>query len=274
MNPNFRTLIAVKTLPDNQGQRDICQQTWFSLKKPNQQVIFFSEEPSPDQNIVHLQRNAGENLLDSVALWACKNFQFEYLFICKDDAYVRLDKLHLLEACCDKKGGAIGEPALPLAMISDVSCRSGRTLVDLRTCNAISKKSGMPGGAIVASIPGDHHRVVHQLREVKIVAEMEFRHNAWTGDVFFLENGIFARSNEARFGQWEYDGSKLKLDWFDWGIEILQNDRGIFHPRSLGVVKSYIRSLEGRGECNLSHLRDAKSGRINSLHRVKKYPTL
>ncbi|MDR2513347.1 MAG: hypothetical protein LBD01_06100 [Puniceicoccales bacterium] len=226
MNP--RTLILVKTSPANHGQRDVCHQTWLSLKKPDQQIIFFSEEPSPDKNIIHLKQNTAGNLIENVVLWAYERFQFEYLFICKDDAYIRLDKFNLLEAYCDEQGGAIGEARFPLVMFSNAACRNTKVFSNLRPCAAISKEGGMPSASIVASIPGDHHRIVHRLREVKIIAEMEFCHNVWSGDVFFLKNGIFARSNEARFGKWEYDGDTLTLDWFDWGIERLRNERGIF----------------------------------------------
>lgn len=273
MKKKVRVLVGICSCQTARARRDAVRETWLTAPAPGIDCRFFLAGGIPadeQQDTVSLDAPDDYYGLPAKVLaffrYALDHYDFDWLFKCDDDTYLRLDRL---ESLCDDRYGLIGNhllaernspsggagyllprhivekivatPGIPATGAEDVifgELALGAGAVPHATdrlCMDISTYP-LPGNDVVTAhwcSPEMMRRIDYFFRE-NPVTMYRARHTHWEDTICFYPNGAYARSKVKDSGQLEIHNGYITMAWFGWAPEQLQErEKGYVGSRLL-----------------------------------------
>ncbi|SEH97383.1 hypothetical protein [Akkermansia glycaniphila] len=244
-------------------RRQAVRESWLQHAAPGIECKFFLGRRTPPAGEEH----------DTVALWvnddynhlpekvlaffrhALDHYEFEWLFKCDDDTYLKLDRLASL---CNPAYGITGDLSLaerdaPSGGAGYLLSRSivekivntpdirrtgaedvifGRLALQLGATPYATERLGktaeyypMPENQMVTAhwCSPDQLRAIEYFQQATPITIYEARHDNWQDTLYFFPDGRFRRKNHGDSGSYSasLDGRGLTLHWFRWEAETL-----------------------------------------------------
>jgi len=189
--------------------------------------------------------------------WALDHSNFQWLFKCDDDTYLKLDRLKTLpDSAYDligdesvrnrgaPSGGAgylLSRPTVErLCEDSSLQTTGPEDIIIGKAVNGYGLKSQATTKLCLSSYPfptptndmvsahwcnPERMRIMHDLNDGIEVEILKTSHPLWRDSILLLPDGRFTRKSSSCSGRWKtLPEGKVYLDWFDWGYEILIPD--------------------------------------------------
>lgn len=273
MKRKTRILVGICSCQTARPRRDAVRETWLTAPAPGVTCRFFlgGDVPQDEQaDTIGLDTPDTYHSLPAKVLaffrYALDHYDFDWLFKCDDDTYLRQDRLDslcreeyglvgncLLAQRSSPSGGAgylmprhiiekiVASPDIPATGAEDVIF--GQLALELgavphatdRLCMDTSAHP-LPDNDIVTAhwcSPDMLRRIDYFFRE-KPVTMYRARHTHWEDTILFYPDGTFSRSKIKDAGQLERHSGSITLNWFGWAPEQLQErEKGYVGSRLL-----------------------------------------
>lgn len=256
-----RILVGICSCQSAFSRREGVRESWLTAPAPGVECRFFlGGEVSANEQSDTVGLDAPDSYEDLPAKvleffrYALKNYEFDWLFKCDDDTYLRLDRL---ESLCDEQYGLIGNhllaernspsggagyllsrdivekivamPDIPPTGAEDVIF--GQLALDVgavplstdRLCMDTSNYP-LPDNDVVTAhwCSPDMLRRIDYFFHEQPVTMYHARHPHWEDILYFYKNGTYSRAKVKDAGQMERHNGYISMNWFRWPSEQLQ----------------------------------------------------
>ena len=270
-----KILVAICSAIQYRTRRDAVRQTWLTQPGPGVTSFFFIGQgaaPQDEPDVVVLPvSDAYDDLpakIRSVFAYALAHHDFDWLFKCDDDTYVRLSHLHELtqgahdlvgnDEFLNKRGYASGGAGYMLSrryvsllagdnelpetgcediLITQAALHRGAVPLPSSRLNWTSHPSPAVDNDLITAhwCAPQKLRSIHTRLHEEPERHLEATHPYWRDTLTFYRSGLFLRQGTGCCGEWtQRENGRLSLRWFDWEEEegrLASSGEPPSHPR-------------------------------------------
>lgn len=272
-----KIIVGICSCQKNNEKRVTVRETWLSNSATNVYPFFLVGKGSNvDQEFDTIEVDYPDGYYDlpgkvtEFLRHVYNHFEFDWVFKCDDDTYVVQDRLNqlvnpnasiignnFLTTRGSPSGGAgyFLRKDIVKALVND-SGLSKTGYEDIIIGEAAIRHGGVPQAStrlgwdmsrppLLDNQQVTCHwctplqmRLIHKCFDQKIAGKFEVFHRYWTDIILLYDGGLFHRKRAHCFGQWTIEQSgALKLEWFQWGKEVVHPHPGGYFNDSMRLVE-------------------------------------
>jgi hypothetical protein len=257
-----KILVAICSCDKYFAKRQAVRQTWLTQKAEGIDARFFiGAVAAPlEEDMISLPVDDGYNHLPlkmkALYAYALRHFDFQWLFKCDDDTYLKLERLRSLTEIGAEfigtefshgvgyaSGGAgymlsrrlvehvVADYSIPDTgpedvLISKSVLKASPLHLTNRLCIGTSRIPVLNNDQVTCHwCSPEKMQAVHTIATVQESTVLQAIHPHWRDQISFYDNGVFYRKSSKCMGQWsKNEANNYVLRWFDWGPEFLLPD--------------------------------------------------